>query len=152
MVEGTAAGAGSDQEIVRRGAVPSSQEVLNSIASKYLQELKPSTPEEFDKFIQYMKEARKVIVVGVQTGSLILILECSSLQILDELWEDYCTGHLNEVAQKILVTEETLKEFGLAEVKLTTTINEEEYKACRELFLNPSSRYLDLIMNPKYTH
>ena len=140
VVEGTAA-AGLDQESVRRGAVPSSQEVLNSIATKYLQELNPSTPEEFNKFIQYMKEVRKVIVVDVQSGSLILILECSSLQILDELWEDYCTGHLNEVAQKFLVTEEILKEFGLAEVKLTTTINEEEYKACRELLLNSSSKY-----------
>ncbi|CAH3141090.1 unnamed protein product [Porites lobata] len=88
--------------------------------------------------MQYMKEVRKVIVVDVQNGSLILILECSSLQILDELWEDYCTGHLNEVAQKFLVTDEILKEFGLAEVKLTTTINEEEYKACRELLLNSS--------------
>ena len=140
VVEGTAA-AGLDQESVRRGAVPSSQEVLNSIATKYLQELNPSTPEEFNKFIQYMKEVRKVIVVDVQNGSLILILECSSLQILDELWEDYCTGHLNEVAQKFLVTDEILKEFGLAEVKLTTTINEEEYKACRELLLNSSSKY-----------
>ena len=93
MVEGTAV-AGLDQESVRRGAVPSSQEVLNSIATKYLQELNPSTPEEFNEFIQYMEKVRKVIVVDVQNGSLILILECSSLQILDELWEDYCTGHL----------------------------------------------------------
>ena len=152
VVEGTAAFASLDKESARTGAVPSSQEVLNSIATKYLQELNPSTPEEFNKFIQYMKEVRKVIVVDVQNGSLILILECSSLQILDELWEDYCTGHLNEVAQKFLVTDEILKEFGLAEVKLTTTINEEEYKACRELFLNPTSRYLDLIMTPKFTY
>ena len=140
VVEGTAV-AGLDQESVRRGAVPSSQEVLNSIATKYLQELNPSTPEEFNEFIQYMEKVRKVIVVDVQNGSLVLILECSSLQILDELWEDYCTGHLNEVAQKFLVTDEILKEFGLAEVKFTTTINEEEYKACRELLLNSSSKY-----------
>ena len=109
-----------------------SQDVLNSIATKYLKELNPSTPEEFNEFIQYMEKVRKVIIVDVQTGSLILILECSSLQILDELWEDYCTGHLSEMAQ-YLVTEEILKEFGLAEVKLTITIKEEEYRACREL-------------------
>ena len=149
---GTEAVAGLDQESVRREAVPSSQEVLNLIATKYLQELNPSTREEFSEFIQYMKEVRKVIVVDAQTGSLILTLECSSLQVLDELWKDYCSGHLNEVAQKLLVTEEILKEFGLSAVKLTTTINEEEYKDCRELLLNPSSRYLDLIMNPKYTY
>ena len=140
------------EESVKSRAVPSSQEVLNVIATKYFHELNPSTPEEFNEFVQYMEKVRKVIIVDSKTGSLILILECSSLQILDELWEDYCTGHLNKVAQKFLVTDEILKEFGLAEVKLTTTINEEEYKACRELFLNPSSRYLDLIMNPKCTY
>ena len=132
-------------------AVPSSQQILNAIASKYLQSLNPSTPDEFNDFIQYMEKVRKVVIVDVKTGSLIVTVECSSLKIIDELWEDYRTGHLNEMAQKFLATEEILVEFGLAELKITTTIKEEEYKACRELFLNPSSRYLDLIMNPKYT-
>ena len=150
--EAAVAVAGLDQESVRTGAVPSSEEVLNLIATKYLQQVNPSTPEEFNKFRQYMKDFRKVLIADVQKGSLILILECSSLQILDELWKDYWSGHLNEVAQKWLVTEEILMEFGLAEVKLTTTIDEEEYKDCRELLLNPSSRYLDLIINPKYTY
>ena len=133
------------------GAVPSSQQILNAIASKYLQSINPSTPDEFNDFIQYMEKVRKVVIVDVKTGSLIVTVACSSLEIIDELWEDYRTGHLNEMAQKFLATEEILVEFGLAELKITTTINEEEYKACRELFLNPSSRYLDLIMNPKYT-
>ncbi|KAJ7388927.1 hypothetical protein OS493_034853, partial [Desmophyllum pertusum] len=39
------------------------------------------------------------------------------------------------MAQKFLVTEDLLKELGLIEVKLMTTIPEEEYKACREYFL-----------------
>ena len=130
VVEGTAA-AGLDEESVTRGAVSSLQEVKNSIARKYLQELNPSTPEEFKEFMRYMKEVREVL--------------------RDECWEVNRTGHLNEVAQKRLVTEESLKQSGLAEVKLTTTINEEEYKTCRELFLNPASRYSDLIMTPKYT-
>ena len=113
--------------------VPHSQDVLNLVATKYLRKLDPSTREEFNEFIQYMEKVRNVMMVDVQTGSLILILECSSLQILEELWEDYCTGHLSEMAQKYLVTEEILKKFGLAEVKLKITIKEEEYRACREL-------------------
>ena len=40
------------------------------------------------------------------------------------------------MAQKFLATEEILVEFGLAELKITTTINEEEYRACRELSFN----------------
>ena len=114
------------------GTVPQSQDVLNVVALKYLSKLDPSTQEEFNEFIEYMEKVRKVIIVDAQSGSLILILECSSLQILDELWEDYCTGHLSEMAQ-YLVTEEILREFGLAEVKLKITIKEEEYRACREL-------------------
>ena len=124
--------------------VPASQDVLNLIATKYLRKVDPSTQEEFNEFIQYMEKVRKVIIVDAQSGSLILILECSSLQILDELWKDYSTGHLNEMAQEYLVTEEILKEFGLSEVKLTITIKEEEYRACRELL---SSKIIGMVIH-----
>ena len=53
---------------------------------------------------------------------------------MDELWIAHCTGTLNKMAQS-LVTEDVLKTFGLTEVKLITTIVEEEYEACREAFL-----------------
>ena len=119
----------------------STQEVLNMIASKYLQKLDPSTPEEFNGFREYMEKVREVIIVDVKTGSLIITVECSSLQILDELWIDYKTGHLNEMAQKYLVTEDVLKAFGLTELKLKTTIVEEEYRACREVFLTSLGKY-----------
>ena len=115
--------------------VPSAQGVLNFIAYKYFQSVDPSKPEELNGYLQYLKEVRKVLLVDAQRGSLIITVKCSSLQILEELWEDYCTGHLNEMAQKFLVTEEILKEFGLVTVKLTTTIAEEEYSACQKYFL-----------------
>lgn len=133
---------GLGQEKIGNGAVPSPQDILSSIASKYLQALNPSTSEEFNGFLQYLEKVRKVIV-DVKTGSLIVMVECSSLQVLDELWEDYNTGHLSGMVQKCLVTQEILEEFALAEVKITTTINEEEYRACRELFLNLPSRCKD---------
>lgn len=119
----------------------STQEVLNMIASKYLQKVDPSTPEELNGFIEYMKKVREVIIVDVKTGSLIITVECSSLQILDQLWIDYNAGHLNEMAQKYLVTEDVLKAFGLTELKLKTTIAEEEYRACREVFLTSLGGY-----------
>ena len=134
---------GLGQEKIGNGTVPSPQDILSSIASKYLQALNPSTSEEFNGFLQYLEKVRKVIIVDVKTGSLIVMVECSSLQVLDELWEDYNTGHLSEMVQKCLVTQEILEEFALAEVKITTTINEEEYRACRELFLNLPSRCKD---------
>lgn len=111
------------------------QQVLNRIADMYIQIVNPSSREELSEFLIYMKEFKNVLVVDKDLGSLIITVECSSLEILHELWEDYCSGHLNEVAQKLLVTEDILKEFNLLEVKLTTTILEEEFKVCRDYFL-----------------
>ena len=113
----------------------STQEVINLIALKYFQVNDLSTQEELNGFIEYMEKVRNVIIVDAKSGSLIITVECSSVQILDELWEDYFTGHLNEMAQKFLVTEEILKELGLIAIKLTTTISREEYRACREYLL-----------------
>ncbi|KAL9959072.1 hypothetical protein ACROYT_G036153 [Oculina patagonica] len=116
--------------------LPPTQEVLNFIALKYFQGVDTSNPEELNGFVNYLRDVRNVLVLDAQQGSLIITLECSSLEILDELWKDYCSGHLNEMAQKFLVTEEVLKEFGLTAVKLTTTIQAEEYNACRQYFIH----------------
>ncbi|KAL9986242.1 hypothetical protein ACROYT_G000353 [Oculina patagonica] len=118
----------------------SAQEVLTLIAHKYLVNVNPSTAEEFNGYLQYLRDVRNVLVVDTQPGSLIVTLACRSLEILEGLWEDYCSGHLNEMAQKFLVTEEVLKELGLAKVTLRTTISEEEYKNCREYFLQSTVR------------
>ena len=123
----------------RRG--PSSQEVLNLIAGKFIQKIDPSDEEGFNCFLQYMEKVRQVIVVDVKTGSLIITLRCTSLLILDELWKDYCTGHLQEVAQRYLVTEDILQQWGLDSVQLKLTISEEEYKAYRKKFLKNEGRY-----------
>ena len=119
--------------------MPSPQDFLNLMARKYLNNLNPSSPEDFNEFIKYMEQVRKVILVDSKTGSLIITAECSSLEILDELWKAHCTGTLNKMAQS-LVTEDVLKTFGLTEVKLITTIVEEEYEACREVFLKEGAR------------
>ena len=118
--------------------IPSEHELLKSIAERYLQRVNPSNQDEFNGFLQYLQEMRRVLFVDAQPGSLIITVECSSLLILDELWEDYYTGYLNEMAQKYLVTEDVLKEFGLTEVKLMTRIMESEYRKCRSTFFRRS--------------
>ncbi len=119
---------------VGNDGLPSLQAVLNFIAFKSFQPVDPSKPEQLNGFIEYMEKVRKVLIVDTKLGSLIITVECSSLEILDKLWNDYCTGYLNKMAQRFLVTEEILKELDLTEVKITTTILEEEYRACREYF------------------
>ena len=94
-----------------------------------------------NRFLKYMEEVRKVIVADIKTGSLIFTLECGSVQILDDLWEDYRTGHLNEVAQQYLVTDDILEKFGLSSLKLTSNIKEEDYKACRQRLVTSEGGY-----------
>ena len=117
------------------GRAPSPQEVLSFIGWTVFQTIDPSNEEQRNGFVQYLEKVRNVLLVEAHSGSLIITVSCSSLKILDELWEDYCSGHLNEMAQKFLVNDEILKKFGLKEAKLTTTILEEDYRGCRQYFL-----------------
>lgn len=115
---------------------PTTQAILNLVASNYLANFNPSTREELNDFVQYLLEVRKVLIVGTHSGSLIIKVKCSTLKILEDLWDDYCSGYLNEMAQKHLVTEEILKELGLTELILTTSISDEKYRECKKYFLN----------------
>lgn len=130
---------------IRNGASPSTQDILNLVAFKYLQTVDPSKPEDLNGFIYYMEKVRNVLIVDAQPGSLILTVKCPSLETLEELWNDYCTGHLNEMAQKFLVTADILKMLGLTEVKLTVTILDEEYRACREYFVQFLGEFMGLV-------
>ena len=90
--------------------------------------------EYFNEFLEYLKVRLGVGVVSYRVGSLLVTVACSSSQIFERLWEDYCSGHLNNVAQQKLVTPDVLEKLGLKELKLKTTIAEEEYKKCKEFF------------------
>lgn len=85
---------------------------------------------------EYLKTKLCVLVEGFSQGSLLINVRCNSLQILEGLWEDYRSGHLSEVVQSILVTADVLKKLGLEDMKLKTFISEEEYKTCKEHFMN----------------
>lgn len=113
--------------------IPTEGEVLRLIASNYLLTTPPRCKDERDEFLTYLKEMR-VVLTGVDIGSLVITVKCDSLQILEKLWEDYSSGHLGEVVQRCFVTEEILTELSLAELKLKTAILEEEYKAYKLYF------------------
>ena len=124
----------SGKENVEDRRATSAQELLVRIGDRFIQKIPPSDEKGFKGFLQYMEKVRQAIVVDVKTGSLIITVRCTSLRVLDDLWRDYCTGHLQEVAQRYLVTEDILQQLGLDSVQLTLTISEEEYKACRNNF------------------
>ena len=122
-------------------AVPqvSTEEVMCSIASRYLKVAPLSSMDEFYRFKAYLEKMR-VVITGVHIGSLLITVRCDSLQILERLWEDYLSGYLGEVVQRSFVTEELLAELSLAELKLKTTLSEEEYEACRKYFEKDPAR------------
>ncbi|KAL9983121.1 hypothetical protein ACROYT_G005252 [Oculina patagonica] len=94
-----------------------------------------SVNEYFNQFLEYLKVQLGIGVVSYSVGSLLITVTCSSLEILEGLWEHYISGHLNKVAEQTLVSPDVLEKLGLKELKLETTIKEEEYKKCKEFFL-----------------
>jgi len=112
-------------------SIPTEGEVLRLIAVNYLQTTQPSSTEDYNSFLTFMKEMR-LAITGVKVGSLLIAVKCASLQTLERLWQQYLSGYLGEVVQRCFVTEEILTALSLAELKLKTTISEEEYIACKK--------------------
>ena len=115
------------------------KEIFLSIVQNYLQTTPPQSPEEHSRFMEYAQKM-KLIITGVAEGSLVITVKCKSLMILEELWTDFLSGHLSEVVQNCFVTEKIMKELNLAELRLKTTINKEEYNACKMFFENDALR------------
>lgn len=119
------------------------RQVIQRIVSELSRHFDPSVNEE-NQFVQHLEDVNQVPIVNVNRGSLVLTVKCTSLEILERLWQDYSSGHLGEVAQEFLVTERMLEDLGLVEVKLKITILEEDYRECRRHFTKcAGSDYLD---------
>ena len=76
-----------------------------------------------------------VDVEDYRLGSLVITVSCSSLEVLEALWKEYRTGHLNKVVQATLVTAEVLEKLDLSEVKLRTIISEEDYLSYKDFLI-----------------
>ena len=99
---------------------------VKRIVLEFLGHYDSSTAEE-NGFVQHLEDVNQVLIVDVNPGSLVLTVRCSSLEILERLWQDYSSGHLGKVAQEFLVTERVLEDLGLVELKLKITIPENDY-------------------------
>ena len=79
----------------------------------------------------YLQGVHDLIIREVGEGSLRIVVECRTLEILERLWDDYSSGHLNEVAEERLLTDEIKKKYEVESIELETTITMEDYLACR---------------------
>ena len=79
-----------------------------------------------------------MVVLFVQPGSLIITVQCPSLESLESLWNGYCSGYLNDIVERFLVTDELKRKLGIDNVRLKTTIEEENYLVCKKAFMENS--------------
>ena len=114
--------------------LPLEKKVLCSIAMKYFDTTPPQSRDERTEFLEFL-EKTKVLITGVSVGSLVITVKCDSLKSLEELWKEYSCGRLVKMVQDCFVTEKILKELNLAELKLKTTMDTEEYNAYKLYFL-----------------
>ena len=113
---------------------PLEKKVLCSIAMNYLNTTPPQSRDERNEFLEFL-EKTKVLITGVSVGSLVITVKCNSLKSLEELWKEYSCGRLGKMVRDCFVTEKILKELNLAELKLKTTMDIEEYNAYKLYFL-----------------
>ena len=114
------------------------EKTLCLIAANYLAATPPQSMDEHYKFQEYLQKMN-VLLAGSSVGSLVITVKCDSLKSLEGLWEDYSCGLLEKMVQDCFVTEKILRELNLAELKLKTTMDIEEYHACKLFFLEKDS-------------
>ena len=113
--------------------IPTKDEMFHLIVMKRLQVLPLSSKEDFDDLIEFMLTVKGIVTQDVELACLLITVKCRSLPVLEDLWIDYTSGHLNDMVQKCLVTEDILYDLGLSELKLCTTIKENDYKTCQQI-------------------
>ena len=102
-----------------------------------------SFKESVDLFLRYLWCKLHLRVRNNEVGSWHITVECSSLQVLEGLWEDYRSGHLNSVAQEMLISPQVLEKLGLTELKLKTYISEDQYEKGKKLLEASSGDYCE---------
>lgn len=113
---------------------------------KYNKRTKLSTGNGLSAFIKHLENAYNVTLTSVGMGSLVIVVHCPNLKSLETLWNDYCSGALNEAAEKFLVTNDIKTEINLDALKLKTIIKEEDYSICRKSLMEKSGEQLFFLL------
>ena len=94
--------------------------------------------------IEYIVDTHKVASKSVGLGSLEITFGCTSLESLESLWSDYQSGHLNHIAERYLVTDDIRRKLNFQNVRLKTTIDEENYLMCKKILVEKPCELQDL--------
>ncbi|CAH3181517.1 unnamed protein product, partial [Porites lobata] len=113
-------------------------ETLQRQIQLYLQHRTIATSEGVSGLIEYIKKTHNVALESVGLGSLEVKFRCTSLESLESLWNDYQSGHLNHIAERYLVTDDIRRKLNCENVRLKTTIDEENYQMCEKILKEKS--------------
>ena len=93
------------------------------------------------KLIAAMVANYRLLFEDVEMGSLIIIFNCQSIESLEHLWSDYCSGRLDEMAEQYLLSDEMKEKLNLETIRVKTTIEEENYLNCRKVLVEHLGEY-----------
>ena len=102
------------------------------------------------KLIEHISNVHNLLIKSLGLGCLEIQVECLTLESLEGLKNDYCSGDLNEMAEKFILTDEVREELDLNDVSFKTTIKREDYLACRKSFLNEVEPFSEITNPGKY--
>ena len=101
---------------------------------------KLSTASGLSDFVKHLENTYQFSLTTVGEGSLVIKGQCPDLQSLESLWNDYCSGVLNEAAERFLGTDDMKKEINLVTLRLKTIIEEESYLTCKKALMEKSGK------------
>ena len=100
-----------------------------------------SSFEGLEDYYAYLCGHLLLVDTKIEKSSIKITVKCCTLEILERLWDDYCSGRLNAEAEKCLITENVKEELGMETIKLATTILEEDYLACKISFMETAGAF-----------
>jgi len=103
------------------------REKVNRYIEEKIDEVKS---ERISRFNAYLVGELHLADVHFQRSNTVTV-KCGTLEVLEDLWHDYFSGHLNKVAEECLITEQVKEELFMETIKLKTTILEKDYTACK---------------------
>ena len=114
------------------------EEILTQVVEKYVKYnefSRDNLVEDLKSFTDHIVNAYGIHLVTVGKGSIIIILDCPSLESLEHLWSDCLAGHLDKVAERYLVTDEMKKLLNLETICLKATIEKENFLNCKQALM-----------------
>ncbi|XP_015765569.1 PREDICTED: uncharacterized protein LOC107344436, partial [Acropora digitifera] len=112
--------------------------MLSGQVKSYLEVHDHSKDKGVRALAKFITKNYGLLIKDIAAGSLIIVLNCQRKEILEHLWHDYLSGHLDKVAERYLVTDEMKRRLTLETITLKTTIEEENYLNCRKVLMDCS--------------